>query len=39
VALVHPGELVSEPLPTEAHDRRVDVVVTAEECWRVTAPG
>ncbi len=39
VALVHPGELVSERLPTEAHDRRVDVVVTAEECWRVTAPG
>lgn len=39
VALVHPDELVAGPLPTEAHDRRVDVVVTAREVLRVSRPG
>ena len=36
VALVHPGELVDGPLPTLPHDRPVDVVVTAEDVWRVS---
>ncbi|HEX3004165.1 MAG TPA: 5-formyltetrahydrofolate cyclo-ligase [Angustibacter sp.] len=39
VALVHPDELVAGPLPTEAHDRRVDVVVTAREVVRVSPRG
>ena len=26
VALLHDGELLDDPLPTEAHDRRVDAV-------------
>lgn len=39
VALVHPDELVDGPLPTEPHDRRVDVVVTAREVVRVSAAG
>lgn len=37
VALVHPGELVAGPLPSEPHDRPVDVVVTAREVFRVTS--
>jgi 5-formyltetrahydrofolate cyclo-ligase len=37
VALVHPDELVEGPLPTQPHDRRVDVVVTAREVHRVTS--
>ncbi|WP_082538089.1 5-formyltetrahydrofolate cyclo-ligase [Angustibacter sp. Root456] len=39
VAVVHPEELVDGPLPTEAHDRRVDVVVTAREVVRVSPRG
>lgn len=39
VALVHPDELVDGPLPTEAHDRRVDVVITAHEVVRVSPRG
>lgn len=29
IALLHPGEVTDEELPTEPHDRRVDGVVTA----------
>lgn len=39
VALLHPEELVTGPLPTEPHDRLVDVVVTAREVVRVSAAG
>ncbi|WP_270889275.1 5-formyltetrahydrofolate cyclo-ligase [Pedococcus sp. 5OH_020] len=30
VALVHPWEVLEEPLPAEPHDRRVDAVITAD---------
>lgn len=35
VALLHPGELVEQPLPRQAHDRPVHVVVTAEGVVRL----
>ena len=36
VALVHPDELLDQPVPTQPHDRPVDVVVTADAVWRVS---
>ena len=48
VTLLHPGELLADPLPLEPHDRAVDAVVTADGCtalpvstppWTADPPG
>lgn len=33
VAVVHPGEVMAEPIPAEPHDEPVDAILTAES-WR-----
>jgi 5-formyltetrahydrofolate cyclo-ligase len=38
VALLHPGELVDQPLPREPHDRPVSVVVSTAGVVRLSAP-
>lgn len=37
IALVHPGELTSEPLPTEEHDQKVDAAATPDLIVRFAA--
>jgi len=40
LALVYPGEILAEPVPAEAHDRRVHAALTTDGvCWFAEPPG